>query len=564
MKIQKKVIVSIVSVLFFFFMEILFFRNIIFDGAYFGDFGDGKLTMLLAEHWWNVFCGTEGVFELPIFYPVEGVIGYTDMMLGFGLLHSLFRLLGLNMYRAYVMTLLTVHFLGTLLYFYILHVKLNIRMLWSYVGVCVFSYANAYAGLLGHTQLMALSVMPLMLLFFLNFVDNYKKNKKIYHLWAVLLITSFVLMMYTAWYIAFFTALYMVLFVLAYGVVELWNKNLQLKLFFVQLKSHMLEIIGWIIYAVVLMIPFVKVYLPALKNTGGYDWSETVSFLPEVADLINVGTSNYLEVDLMRALNLDARGYVGELNIGYPLVVWGLLIVLFISSKYLGRDKEERSLALCAQSIFISSVIGLLLILRLSANGISGWWLVAHVIPGGKSIRTVCRFALYLIFPLSLFVALAGNQLHNKLTAGKRKRTRILAEIGVICILALVIVSNIRQGGVYSISKIADGEQRIEQVSAPPDDCKVFFIEDSSDDVEPTIFQCCLMQMNAYEIANNYHIKTINGYSGQFPEGWGHWDGIYCLYSEEYEQCIREWMLRYQLTNVYCYDMGTDTWRLFE
>ena len=78
--------------------------------------------------------------------------------------------------------------------------------------------------------------------------------------------------------------------------------------------------------------------MPALKNTGGYDWSETVSFLPEVADLINVGTSNYLEVDLMRALNLDARGYVGELNIGYPLVVWGLLIVLFISSKYLGRD----------------------------------------------------------------------------------------------------------------------------------------------------------------------------------------------------------------------------------
>lgn len=141
---------------------------------------------------------------------------------------------------------------------------------------------------------------------------------------------------------------------------------------------------------------------------------ETVSILPEAADLINVGTTNYLEADLMNVLNLNARGYGEEIIVGYPLVIWALLVVLFITSKYFDVKREEQSQALCVQ-----------------------------------------------------------------------------------CILALVVVSNVRQQGIYSVSKGRDGEEKLESVSVPPDDCEIFFIEDSFDNVEKNIFQGCLMQMDA-------------------------------------------------------------------
>ena len=74
------------------------------------------------------------------------------------------------------------------------------------------------------------------------------------------------------------------------------------------------------------------------------------------------------------------------------------------------------------------------------------------------------------------------------------------------------------------------------------------------------MFACCIAQLDAVEIANRYGIKTINGYSGQFPPGWGQWDGIYDIYSDSYEEYVRQWILEYDLENVYVYDRGTNAW----
>ena len=90
--------------------EIFFFRNILFNNSLFGDLGDGRLTMLITEHWYRFCCGLEKINDLGIFYPVENTLAYSDMLLGYGIIHSIFRFCGLDMFISYKITLILVHF----------------------------------------------------------------------------------------------------------------------------------------------------------------------------------------------------------------------------------------------------------------------------------------------------------------------------------------------------------------------------------------------------------------------------------------------------------------------
>ena len=93
----------------------------------------------------------------------------------------------------------------------------------------------------------------------------------------------------------------------------------------------------------------------------------------------------------------------------------------------------------------------------------------------------------------------------------------------------------------------------LSSVSVPPEDAEVFYIIDTANTGDaPFIYQ-----LDAFEIATLYSLKTINGYSGKLPLEWG---GIWDVGSENYEVGVSKWIERYNLSNVYAYDRATDTW----
>ena len=47
--------------------ELYFFRNIIGTGQLISDGSDGRLTMLIAEHWYNVFKGKASIMDMGMF-----------------------------------------------------------------------------------------------------------------------------------------------------------------------------------------------------------------------------------------------------------------------------------------------------------------------------------------------------------------------------------------------------------------------------------------------------------------------------------------------------------------
>lgn len=98
--------------------------------------------------------------------------------------------------------------------------------------------------------------------------------------------------MYTSWYTAFFTALFFVTLILTYLIVSYSNKNRVLKVVFEYIKTCWKEVVAYCIYAICIVIPFFKLYIPVSKMFGKRTYGEIVSQLPELIDFFNVSTGN--------------------------------------------------------------------------------------------------------------------------------------------------------------------------------------------------------------------------------------------------------------------------------
>ena len=64
-------------------------------------------------------------------------------------------------------------------------------------------------------------------------------------------------------------------------------------------------------------------------------------------------------------------------------------------------------------------------------------------------------------------------------------------------------------------------------------------------------------QVWAYEIAEWFNLKTINGYSGNFPDGW--WN-IWNKYGQDYEDACRKWAEEKGIERLYRYDITNRLW----
>lgn len=539
---SRKIYELVTVVILLLFCEWFFFRNVIGTGiALFGDRGDGRLTTLLTEHWWNFFNGRERFSEIAMFYPSEEVFGYTDLFLGYGLVYSLFRLIGLDMFISYKYTLISVHILGTVSMYYLMNRRLKCNAGWSLFGTMAFCFSDTYARHIGHTQLNAVSLLPLLLVLFIDFITHYETRKK-RNFYAYALITWFVLLTYTSWYIACFTGIFCLVFLITYFIKL---KTCGIKVFSV-LKEKLLvwkDIAGYIIFTTVLYVPFIKIYLPVLKSSSGYSYAACVYFLPEFADIINVSDTNFMLGKVIKKMGLSG----GETAEGFSIILLGLFLLSFIirNKKELHRSSEGTMYAKAVpDTICISILLSIALILKLSSSGVSLWAIVYYVLPVAKSMRAVARFMLWLSFPMAVITAYTANK-YIKTRAG----TVIFSTIAII----MLFVSNINTIGVSSYWNQPDESLFISSVSKPPEDAEIFYIIDSAD----TKDSACIYQLDAFEIATWYSLKTINGYSGQIPSDW---KGIWDVSSEYYEKSIAGWIEKYNLTNVYAYDRALNVW----
>ena len=511
------------------FCECFFFRNIIGTDKMFGDDADGRLTMLVAEHWFHVFNGKAPVSELGMFYPAENTLAYSDMLLGYGVIHSIFRFMDMDIFSAYRTTLVLIHILGTFALFYLLKRCMRVNFTWSLFGTITFSFTSTYAIHIYHTQLVAISILPFVIIFASGFFNNIKNRLK-RNFYAVLIIASYVLILYTSWYMAFFSVLFTATLLIV-GFFTAGRKKSVTLLKSFKNNIPVADVIFYILLAAVLIAPFIILYIPVLKMSGGGFSFTFLGYTPEIIDIINVSENNLLLGSLIKAAKLSKRGYSFEVIEGFSIVLLVIFIYLSFYINKLFKDHNDRLYLLC-KAIIISILISIILVIRISGNGISLWVIIHFLVPGAKAIRAIARYFFFLSLPMSIITAVMGCKfsIAKKLPAW------------TTCVLVLMaFIANIHIGGVSASWSMNKSSAFINSISAPPDNCKVFYIINPAEPSrgEPWI------QLDAWQIADRFNIKTINGYSGVFPKGWGN---------------VSDWIVSNGLKNIYAYDETNNIW----
>jgi hypothetical protein len=204
--------------------------------------------------------------------------------------------------------------------------------------------------------------------------------------------------------------------------------------------------------------------------------------------------------------------------------------------------------------IGLSLAVLLAWILLLKVGDYSLWWVVIKITPGANALRIVCRFLQFLVFPVSIVLAIGLNRALNIIPNIKETAVQfmILVSVGVTSLFIILEQFNTAPTSNYSKEEQLEMLARIQE---PPFDAEVFTVlPDSS--LDRSAFE---IHIDAMMIAQKYKLSTINGYSGSAPSYWNITHDINDAY---YSIFLNRWINHYQLNNAHLYflNLKTGTW----
>ena len=206
------------------------------------------------------------------------------------------------------------------------------------------------------------------------------------------------------------------------------------------------------------------------------------------------------------------------------------------------------------ETLWLSVVVCLAFTVRISSVGHSLWYFLYEFIPCVSSLRAIARFFLYLSFPMSMAAAVIMDKTTSSFLSVCTKHEKNTYRTVSAVILVLLFVFNIDVKGVYSAYTQKSGADFISSITPPPEDCKVFYIVDDPEISDKYFDE---VHMDAYQIADYFGIKTINGYSGIHPTNY---DGVLLCMSNSYKEAVAEWIKNNDIHDAYVYDLNTNTW----
>lgn len=492
-------------------ITLLFLFNSFFSSGFnllLGDRFDAMIQTNLLQHWYNVFKGDASWDTVSYFYPYRNTLGYNDGYFIYGIIYSLFRLIGFELFIATDLVNITLKIISFFSFYALARQVLRLSFLSSLTGTIAFTLGNALIVQMLHAQLLSIAFAPLLAIFIIRYVIALKENQDdsvlvngctASVLLALWLFTSF----YMAWYFIFFFIVAGAIFL----VICLSEKHLrqEIKIRF-KLKSFAIPVFVLLIF----LIPFLKVYLPKAMETGGQTLSAVEFYAPKLFNVLDPGSSNLffgkVADYLLQSKSVSER--TGEFNVGFaPLSI----IVLCATMLFLvfSKDKTIRSrffLTLC-----LATLISIILVVK--QGDFFLWKYVWHYFPGAKGMRVTTRLCLFLIFPVCLITAYALHRI---------QQTKYRSLLPLICVLMVG-----EQLNVYANAGFNRASQKafLASVPPPPAACKAFYVIGQRKNEFPVsseeiVYSLYPHNVDAMLISEAYHLRTINGFSTFNPPDW--------------------------------------------
>ncbi len=455
-----------------------------------GDIGDTRFNMYALEHSYQWLIGNSSLWNMQMFWPLNGTSAFSEMHLGSVIFYSVPRLLGLERYEAMQVWFASGLYL-TLFSTYFAARWMRYSTAASALVAIVFTCALPITAQAGHAQLVHRWAAPWAIVAVIGMSRSVLTRRSHLFVFAVSISLQFLLSPGTA-----IAAIYVSMFM---WIASVWLGTSVKDFREVSSdKKQLLTTVSGIF--VIAIATYIALRYSRFQHVYGItrEKLEVWEFSPTLKSLFLTDHSHVWNRYSYR-LVIDSGRNETQLFIGLAVIVFFLIGMLGV-----------RSLKDVRVSILLGSVFLFISILRFGDSSI---FIVLTNIPGFDSVRTPGRFILILLFPIGL-VAASG---FDALIASRRKLFQIMA-----IILLVFIVREYSNIDLMQISKSdlnAPTEQMVERVSerinsANRNQFDAFFV---LDDAEHNRF---MLDLDAISASQILHIPTLNGYSGFIPFGY--------------------------------------------
>lgn len=515
----------------------------------FGDRADGLIEISILEHWNNVFHGQALWSSTGYFYPYQNTLGYNDGYFLYGVIYSFWRLFfdpflsdTLNIF-----TLKTLGFFGS--YCFARRLAPFDGTVAAFIAL-LFTIASSLATQAIHAQMQSIALLPLIGLLTLSVVDAADQERHLRAgMYAVAMAAVLALWFSTAYYLPWFALYFAIIFAGCWlaaapgpirGRIQGW------------IARYWRSVAIGCISLVLLLLPFLSVYLRKAIETGAHPYVAVRHYLATPVDPFNVGANNliwgWVFGGLRAALTaigpdkpgLAAETLGGEHETGFPFALFALLIWALIRT--LRKTSPDNTLPrrALAWAILVSWAM------TLKIGKFSLWWLVFHVIPGAVGLRVVLRYQIFLVLPVLLLVFLTFRP-----TIAEWKKTRRFLLTGLAGFLLVEQLSS------ESVAQLNSADQRrdLYSVPVPPLACRSFYVVLARPH-EPIYVKLELNNLyphnvDAMFLAQYFGIPTINGFSTFNPPDWDFASPL----APDYEVRIARYAAKHRLRGLCRLDM---------
>ncbi len=497
--------------------------------------------MYILENYFQSILGRARICSPAMYYPVKGLLGYTDANAAAVPIYVLFRFLHFDMYDAYQACSLVFDLLSWFFCYLLFRKGLGLLAFPASVGAAFFCFNNIRYNQTNHFDLQLQFLLPLILLGFALIYrskDQYGKRK----VWAALSGSGLLLGLQfaTSFYLAWFFCLWFLIFILILLAQGSFRKALV-----EAIKTHRWGFLGAASLFFISLLPVLVLYLPVLKLMGPRPVSQAIDAAPKLKALFWMGSQNWAWGWLTRYSSISSMPFEWEnrLGLGMAFSLFWIGTGIFLASRNFKVSSSERRPEFLGSllnrieslefSVYLSVCVSIALVVKILHHNYL-WEMVYYLIPGAQAMKCISRIFLVLALPGSFVLALETQRIGGwigRLVQGKRK---VVAGTFLVIFLGMVWFEQVGGLPFAGYSKERD-RQRIEVLAQKiPKGTEYFFVDlgpNCKDRVSDT------HQVDAMLVSILTGIPTLNGYDSSPPPGWN-----MDLNSKKYLRHVQQWL----------------------
>lgn len=474
-----------------------------------GDLGDARFNNYLLEHFYRWVLGLDKSFwNAPFFYPFPNTIAFSDNLLGSAPFYALFRAGGLDRETAFQFW----YILGYVFNFVVSAVILNrvkLKPLAAAVAACFFTFGLPILAQENHVQLLYRFGVPAACYCLWAFYREPRLRGlvwlvfwTVWQLFAGIYIGIFLMMLLAAMAVLlpfFFPLPPRTAAAKANSPGLIWSRILfswPVKFRQVWLNARRLENVAGSLIIVILVGCLGIMLWPYFRVTSSYgfyrSWAEVTTMLPRLRSYFFADNSQIWRPLSALPADITARWE-------HQLFPGGIILVLTLVGGLFRFQSEHRRWAF----VNLSAVV-ILVGSTLYIHGFSFYRFI-WALPGMKSIRSVTRIEIVLMWPLAFFCAYVIDALIRK----DRLWIKIILTLSAGLLLAESVFYD------HATYSKADAQDRITNLRAQlpaviPTD-PILFI------ARPPTEPFYAPEIDGMLLAQELGWPTLNGYSGNFP-----------------------------------------------